>query len=189
MFELNTSETGDSASASSASMVIYKIAPISITVDHPRLLETDGESICVLLRKYYQYANMVKNHARQQVSATSTTEPVRPVDFKSCVDVDFLESMIALGFIAEVNSYDELTDTKLCVFLEERAKKANDVVTIDMLDKIVQSAVRTNMKNSNAKACMQELFSFYHTNGLGWNVKGNKKWLWRISFLQSTHTR
>lgn len=77
--------------APSAKTAISKIAPLSITVDHLRLLDTDGELIRVLLRKYDQFTNEVYPRARQLASATSPTEPVRLVDLKFGVDVDSLE--------------------------------------------------------------------------------------------------
>lgn len=49
-------------------------------------------------------------------------------------------------------------DTQTSLFLEERAKQAKKVVIKGMLDKIVQLELRTNLKNSNAKERMQDLF-------------------------------
>lgn len=47
-----------------------------------------------------------------------------------------------------------------------------------MLDKIAQSKPRTNMKNTNAKARMQDIFSSCNKilprNGLDWIVKDNQ---------------
>lgn len=43
-----------------------------------------------------------------------------------------------LGFIPGVTSYDELADEQVQTFLDGRAREAKDVVTLDMLEKIVQ---------------------------------------------------
>lgn len=98
---------------------------------------------------------------------------------KFCVDVDILESKIALSFIDDVSTYDELTDAEVQTMLEDHVKDIKDFVMLDMLDKIVQVELRTNMKNSNAKACMQYLFTIYHIiiyrNGLTWIMKDNQK--------------
>lgn len=86
---------------------ISKLVPLSITVDHPRLLDTDGESIRAFFGKYEQYANEVFSRARQLASATSLIERARPIDPKFCVDVEFLESTITLGSIEKVSFYEE----------------------------------------------------------------------------------
>lgn len=121
-------------SASSATTTISKIAPVSITVDHPRLLETNDKSIRGFLGKYNQYSNTVLSCSRQVVSGTSTTQSERAVDLKFRVDVDFLESTIVLGFIPDAASCNALTNTQVRAFLEGRAKEAKDVVMLDMFD-------------------------------------------------------
>lgn len=62
---------------------------------------------------------------------------MRPVEVKFCADVDFLESTVALGSILDAASYKALTGTQVRAFLEDCAKEAKNVVTLDMLDKIV----------------------------------------------------
>lgn len=84
---------------------------------------------------------------------------MRPVDLKFCMDVDFLESSIDLGFITNDTSYEDLTDEQVRAFVETRSADSKEVVTLEKLDKIVKNELRTNMKNSNAKARMQDLFA------------------------------
>lgn len=63
--------------------------------------------------------------------------------------------------------------------MKERSTEAKDVVTLDMLEKLVQPDLRTNMKISKPKARMKGIFSSYHNifrhNGLPWIVKDNQK--------------
>lgn len=84
-----------------------------------------------------------------------------------------------MGFIKNVSSYEELTDDQVREFLRDRAKERKDVITLEKPDKSVDEELRTNMKTSNAKVRMQDLFSTYHTvlrrNGLGRIVKENQK--------------
>lgn len=165
--------------ASKASPATTKSAPVTITLDHPRLLETDPEAIRIFLRTYDQYANEVRSRAQQLGSSSSSTEPVRPVDLKFCVDVEFLESSIALGFITDAPDYKSLTDEQVRNFLSKRAEESKEVVTLEKLDGIVSRELRTNMRNTNAAARMQDLFTNYHTilvrNGLKWIIKDNQK--------------
>lgn len=85
-----------------------KAAQINISLDHPRLLQKDSKSIRPFLRKYEQYLNEVYSHARKLMTDTvfSSTETVRPVDLKFCLDVVILESSIALDCIPDTPSYN-----------------------------------------------------------------------------------
>lgn len=88
---------------------------------------------------------------------------MRSVDIKFSVDVNFLESTISLGFVDNVLSYDDLTDTAVRTFLEESAKEANEVVTLDMINKIVEAELLTNVEKPNSKGRIQDLCTSYHT--------------------------
>lgn len=50
---------------SSAATGTTKFVPITLTLDHSRLLQTNAESIRIFLRKYDQYAYVVTSRARQ----------------------------------------------------------------------------------------------------------------------------
>lgn len=175
----HTSASSGGVAASTGGTATTKASSVSLTLDHPRLLETDPESIRVFLKKYDQYANEVISRARQLRTSSSGTEPVRPVDLKFCVDVEFLESSIVLEFITDASNYEDLTDEQVRAFLAARATESKEVVTLDMLDDIVKRELRTNMKNNNATARMQDLFSSYITilgrHGLKWIVTDNQK--------------
>lgn len=107
--------------------------------------------------------NDVRSRAHRLSTASSTTEPVSPVNITSCVNLDFLESTITLGFIDDVSTYEDVTDAAVQTFLEERVKESKDAVTLDVLEKIVRTELRTNMKHSNRKAGMYDLFCIFHT--------------------------
>lgn len=115
----------------------------------------------------------------QLTARTSTSKPLRPVDLKFCVDVEFSESTIAIDFIAGLTNYDELTDEQVRTFLKDCTKQAKEVVMLDMLVKIVQTDLRTKMKTSNSNAQMEDLFSSYYTitrhNGAAVNRKRQQK--------------
>lgn len=161
-----------------------KAAHVSLSVDHPRLLSTDAESIRTFLRRYDQYYNTVLSRARQlptssSSAGTSTLEAVRPVDLKFCVDVEFLTSSIALGFIPDADDFNTVTDEQVRDFLDSRATESKETVTLNGLNDIVQRELRTDMRNKNAKARMQDLFVSYHMillrHGLKWIVTENQK--------------
>lgn len=108
----------ESVFSSSSITTVPKLAPVSIKIHHSRLLNNDGELIGVFFCKLDQYANEVHSRAHQLGTESSTTEPVRPVDMKFCIDADCLESTIALGFIDKVSTHDYLTDAEVRTFLE-----------------------------------------------------------------------
>lgn len=74
-----------------------------------------------VFRKDDHYCSEVYTRARQLASSLSTTEPVRPVDLKYCIDVDFLELTVALDFIENADSNDALTNVEVYTFLTYRA--------------------------------------------------------------------
>lgn len=153
--------------------VTDKAVQVDISADHSRLVTTDPESIRSFLRRSEQYSNTVLARAKQLSSSdvsTLTTETVRPADLKFCIDVEFFESFIALGFIETATAYASLRNEQIREFLDGRCEGFKDVVTLEALDSIVKFELRTNMKNSTATACMQDLFRNCHTilsrNGL-----------------------
>lgn len=165
-----------------ASSETVKAAQVNISLDHPRLVNTDPESIRKFLRRYDQYTNTVLARAKQlstDASSTVTTESVRPVDLKFCVDVEYLESCMALGFIDTATDYNSLTNEDVRKVLDDRCRESKEVLTMESLDVIVERELRTDMKNTNATARMQDLFTNYHTilsrNGLKWIIKENQK--------------
>lgn len=152
---------------------------VSTTVDHPRLLKTDSAAIRSFLRSYDQYAKEVEERARQLSRHTVVTEPISPVHLKFCVDADWIESLLTLGFIADTSSYEDLTDELLRSYLEKKAEESKEVVTIDTLDKLVEDKLRIDMTDSDARSRIENLFVSYLTllprNGLSWIIKENEK--------------
>lgn len=104
---------------------------------------------------------------------------MRSVDLKFCIDVDFLESTITLGFIKNMSSCDDLLKKNVRTFLKERAQESKSAVTLQRLDKIVKDEPRKKMKKSDAKARMQDLLASYCTilrrHGLNWLIRENQK--------------
>lgn len=138
------------------------LVPFILTGDHPYLTEIYFASIRTFLRKYDQCVNEIVSRARQ-FNEDSETERGRPVDNKFCNDVDFLDSSIDLDFIKHELSYDTTRDQEERAFPEERPKNSRESMTVDKLDKLVANELRTNMKNSNTIARMQDLISQYQT--------------------------
>lgn len=58
--------------------------------------------------------------ARQLTTDKLTTEAIQPVELKFCVDVEWLELRVALGFITEATDYAALTDKHFHDFLNKR---------------------------------------------------------------------
>ena len=74
---------------------------VATSVDHPRLTEADASSIRVFLRAYDQYATELKERSRQVLSEDSlSTEVVKPVNLKFCVDAEWLESTVGNRFLS-----------------------------------------------------------------------------------------
>lgn len=166
-------------SDASETSAMQMASTVTTSVDHPRLVRADAESIRIFLRLYDQYCNEVLERARQIGKSSRSTENVRPVNIKFCVDPDYLESLIALNLIPDVKDYDSLTDDTLRAFLDEKAEESREATNLDSLDIIVEQQLRMDMKDRNAKSRMENLFVAYHTilrrNGLAWVVNENGK--------------
>ena len=155
------------------------LSHVTISLNHPRLLALDPESIRIFLRNYDSYSRTITARAKQMSAADTTAEVVTPVDLKFCVDAQLLTSTIALGFIPEVENYDALTDKALRTYLDGEAKESRVSINLSSLDEIVSRELRMNMSNRNARSRMQQLFVQYHTllstHGLIWIVTDNQK--------------
>lgn len=130
---------------------------IFFTFKPPRLTDNDSTTIWTFLRKYDKYKHEATSRARQ-LNGAADAEAALPVNIKYCVDVDFLESSIDLGFIPNATSYDTITDVEVRAFLDGRVNQKK-VVTFSKLDKIVEDEFEQNIKKTNATARMQDLFS------------------------------
>lgn len=106
------------------------------------------------MRKQDNYVKEVRSWGHQLRTATCTSEPTVPVKLNIFVNMDILESRIVLGFIENIAEYDKLPDSTVRMLLHERAKEANDVETLDMLDMHVKAELRTKMKTSSVKERM-----------------------------------
>ena len=141
-----------SETVSHASVATSK-APFGTTsVDHSRLLRTDAESIRVFLRSYDHYCHEVVARAQQITrSEMVTTESVRPINLKYCVDPEYLESAISLGFLQGVEDYDSLSDETLREYLDHKAKQSKHTTTLESLDKLVSNELRMDMTDMDAR--------------------------------------
>ena len=152
---------------------------VATSLSHPRLLQTDSESVRVFLQLYDQYCKEVLSCAAQLTATVSiSTEAVRPVNTKYWVDPEYFESAIALGFI-EATSYDELSETDLREHLDQNAQESLETITLETLDEIVDINLRMNMKDKNSKSRIESLFVSHHSplrrKGLSWPIEANLK--------------
>lgn len=58
------------------------------------------------------------------------TEFVRPVDFELCVDLKFVKSSVALGFIPDVDDRYLLIDDWVLLFLNSRSQRYRNTVAL-----------------------------------------------------------
>lgn len=71
------------------------------------------------------------------------------MDTKFCIDAEYLDSVIFLGFVRGWASYDKLTTEQLGAFLEGKETESKTSVTLDRLDVLVQSTFRMDMNDRN----------------------------------------
>lgn len=153
---------------------------LATATSHPRLKKTDASSIRTILRGYDRYAKEIEERARQLVGPdTVFTEAVTPVQLKFCVDAEWIESLIELGFIDGVSLYDDLSKQVLRDYLEKKSEESKNATTIDALGKLVTNNLRIDMTDTNARSRIENLFESYHVllrrNRLSWLTKDNEK--------------
>lgn len=80
-----------------------------------------------------------------------------------------------MGFIEDVLTYDELTDTRLQKYLDEKGEKSKKILTLEVLVQLVADELCNDMSDSNAKSRIQTHVNFHHTvlrrHDLTWFVK------------------
>lgn len=138
--------TNDRQSESNEATADGRALKICTLLDHPRLTRTNYESICTFLQRYNQNSTTFLARAKQITSESLSTEAVKPVNHKLCVKVKFLKFSIALELIRDATHHDTVTDQ------EVRCNESKDLVTLDKLDKLVQTKLSSDMKNFNATA-------------------------------------
>lgn len=99
-------------------------AIMTTTIAFPRLERVTAESIRIFLREYESYVRELASRASQVVGARISTEAVRPVALKYCVDQEYLEGLLSLGFISTATTYNDLDDEDLLDYLEKKAVSA-----------------------------------------------------------------
>lgn len=113
------------------------------------------------------------------VDGSTTTEPIRPVNLRFCVDPETLDSTVSLGFLQGVYTADTLTDTVLREYLNGKAQEPEGTVTLDTLDALGRTALVMDMKDASAISRMESLFVSYHKllhrHGLHWVLEKNQK--------------
>lgn len=92
----------------SAATTSVKAEEVSTSLDDPHLLETYPESARTFLLRYNHYSTTVLARSKQITTDSLSTEAIKPVDLKFCVDPEFLESSIALGFIPNAVDYEKI---------------------------------------------------------------------------------
>ena len=101
------------------------------------------------------------------------------MELKHCVDSQYLHSMIALGFISDVKSYEDLSSERLREFLDNRAIQSKKSITIAGLYILVSLELIMKMANRDAEAHMEGLFVSYHSlfsnHAVVWIISDNQK--------------
>lgn len=109
--------TSGAAPESSTSSTILSITAISITLGNRQLIKIDPESIRIFLTS--MISTQLKSGKGKKLSLGSTsTEAAHIVDMNLCIEVDFLEHSIAIGFISGAKGYEKFTEKQVRNFLK-----------------------------------------------------------------------
>lgn len=89
---------------------------------------------------------------------TPIDDVVRSASLKYCRDQDWLESMIELEFIPGAADYETLTDESLRAYMDSKSKESREVATVESIEKVVESDLRTGMTDTYARSRIKNLF-------------------------------
>lgn len=129
------------------------------TVDRLSLAKTTSVAIHTFLQYDDQYAREVQERPKQNSDATIlSTDIAKPAQMRFCVSSEWFETVIDLGSIPIVDSYDDLNDDDLGTYFEWKAASSKDVMTIEMLDKIVKGSLRIYMTDKDTRSRIKDLF-------------------------------
>lgn len=78
-----------------------------------------------------------------------------------------------------LDKYDALTDARLWTYLDNKAEKSKEVVSLDKLDRIVAMELKIYMADLGAKSRIENSFVSYHSlllrHDISWVFKDNQK--------------
>lgn len=153
---------------------------VSTSIDHPRLVRLDSESIRIFLRQYRTYCQEIMARASQLVpTGFTTTEPMLPISITFCVDSEQLQSAIALGLIENVTDDSTLTEALLLAFLNKKGKDGRRNLTSANNYSLIEKELNMDMTVSSASSRIKQLFINYHSilrrQGLKWILGAIKK--------------
>ena len=131
-------------------------------IAYPLLKEATAESVGFFLNKYDNSVRELASLSSQLTNGSITTEAVQPVGLKYCADQEYLESLLALGFIPGAENYEDLQDAYLLSYLKTQVRAPKQPMTIDKLGRFVKADLKTNMRDEDSVSRTQNLFASHH---------------------------
>ena len=86
-----------------------------------------------------------------------------PVNLKFCLDAEYIQSALSLGFIEGAATYNELSDARLRAYREKKAMSSKSTATLSTLDKLGKEQLWMNMSDRSAISRLQQLLIGYET--------------------------
>ncbi len=88
-------------------------------------------------------------------------------------------SLINTSAVADIDSYEELSDPDVRAFLDTKGEASEEPVSLSTLDAVVMKNQQMNMANRSAKSRMEIVFVSYTSplrqHGLRWVLKDAQK--------------
>lgn len=91
-----------------------------------------------------------------------SSEPIRLVDIKYCLDAEWIGSELELGFIECFNNYNALKEGDLWKYLEYNAEEFKEAVNLDGGDDTVKQELNIDMLDSSALSQIKSFFLVHH---------------------------
>lgn len=119
--------------------------------------------IRTFIRSINQYVEEVQKRAQQVVQKDEITlEPADFVQFKFCVDAEWIEQLTSLGFTENISSFKDLTDDFLRKNFKEKNNQSTEFISLKILEQSATKKVRTSTNTSNATSHTENLLVSCH---------------------------
>lgn len=107
-----------------------------MSVTLPKILGAAPTAIRRFLNLFHQYSIEVQSSARQLGDSEAGTEATSPADLKFYIDDNFLHSIISLGLIQGLHSYEDLSDSDHRADLDSKEVESSATLKISSFDAI-----------------------------------------------------
>lgn len=114
------------------------------------------------MSKYENYLRELASRPSQVTSVAITTEAVQAIALKYCMEHEYLDSLLTLGFIPGAETHNDLQYANLREYLETQERASKQAITIQKLNRRGKADFKTNRHDKESVGRTHNLLASYH---------------------------